>query len=140
LQAARFWPERRWRARLPAGHGLPARICQPLCPEFELIQIRTADDWSRFCAAATVEPGPPPDLTAGMIVGLAGYVGEPVQGDWPLAVEYVRQAAGEGWLRVRFEPGLYHPLASPAYCTLAYVPDLRRVVFVEVGRRLFMIR
>ncbi len=134
-----FWPQQRWRMRLPVEHDLPLSICQRLCPEFDLIQIRDRDEWSVFCRTAAVEPKPVPDFSSGMVVGIAAHVGEPVQRRWPVTIRYVRRARRDGWLQAKFEPGIYHPLQSPAYCALAYVPDLRRIAFVEVNRRLFMI-
>jgi hypothetical protein len=111
-----------------------------LCDQYELIEIRTPAKWRTFCDQAGLEGGSPaPDFSRGVVVGLIARVGEPADGVWPTAIDEIRvQDDGAAWLRSRFRTGLYRPLLVDAYCNLAYIKGLRRVILVEVNRRAFL--
>ncbi len=133
-------PDAQWRVRIPLGSEPRAdHICR-LCDQYELIEIKTQAQWQAFCEQTGLDDANgTPDFDRGIVVGLVARVGESADGFWPTSISEVRlQGDGAGWLRSRFRTGVYRPLLVDAYCNLAYVNGLRRVILVEINRRAYL--
>jgi hypothetical protein len=132
------YPETIWCFRL-AGDVPPGGACvQPLCEEFDLLTIRTAEQWRDFRRRLELRRvGADLDFHHGMLVGIAARLGEPIRGEWPIKLLYLRRKGGLGSLAAEVRPGLYRPTASPPYCQLAYFSDVKQVAIVQVNNRLF---
>lgn len=128
-----------WRVRIPSDIELAPGLSRRLCDEFRLVEIHTADDLEAFCKQVGWHPTRQlPDLSAGMLVGVIADVGEPVSHRWPVAIDRVRLLDGAAWIRAKFNPGVYHPIRASSFCELVYIPNLTRVVMVEINRRTFL--
>jgi hypothetical protein len=133
-------PDAEWRVRVPLGtEPLADHVCR-LSDQYELIEIRSSAKWRSFCQmTGLADCDAAPDFSKGTVVGLIASVGEPVDGSWPTDISEIRlQRDGAAWIRTRFRTGVYRPLLSDAYCNLAYVKGLSRVILVEINRRAFL--
>lgn len=132
-------PTHSWRLRVPNDVTLPRRLTRTLCDEFVLLEIHNYDDLSEFYDIIGLPAGTKrPDLNRGMLIGVIASVGESMSDDWPVSIEKIRLDGGDGWIRARFHPGAYYPINIAAYCHLAYIPGLERVMMVEINRRTFV--
>jgi hypothetical protein len=141
VEAEVVTPTMRWRGRLVSAGTLSGDIVTRLNEAFDLVVLREAGQWSRLWAAVG-EPAAPaaPDFSMGVVVGLVARVGQPVDGSWPVEVVAIRLLRGAGGVDGRISPGLYYPLAGPAFVELAYVPGLVRVRLVRLGQEQFELR
>lgn len=132
------YPETTWRFRLAGDAPQGGPCVQPLCEEFDLLTIRTAEQWREFRRRLELRRvGADPDFRRGMLVGIAARLGEPISGEWPIQLLYLRRKGGLGSLAAEVRPGLYRPTASPPYCQLAYFSDVKQVAIVQVNNRMF---
>jgi hypothetical protein len=120
--------------------GLPEDMVSRLCPEFDLVQIRSSVDWCRLRELVAVPDEPALhaiDFHRGSVVGLVARLGRPADGRWPIDFDEVRLSDGRGWLRFRFRSGVYHPVLTGPYFVAAFVPGLREPQVVEINGRMF---
>ncbi len=134
-------PQPAWQLRLADGQVIPANLRESLCDEFDLVLVRSDVEWRRLGRAVGLSEADAgrPNFRRGSVVGLVAKVGQPANDAWPIRVEEVRLAEGSGWVRFAFQAGLYYPIATPPYFTAAFVPGLREVKVVQVGRRIFAV-
>jgi hypothetical protein len=134
------YPETTWRFRLTSEPQDVAGCLLPLCPEFDLLIIRDAQQWRSFrdhLGLVSVEAQP--DFERGLVAGIAGRIGDPLDGRWPVKLECLRRKGGLGSLTVGVRAGLYYQTLSAPYCEIAYFPGLREVALVQVDQRLFYV-
>lgn len=94
-----------------------------------------------LCSRCYLTPAPRPlDFANGAVVGLIADVGECASPDWPTQLQVARVLNGEGWLEFSFTGGIFYPIKTAGYLDLAYVPGLKSVQMVQVGRRSFILR
>lgn len=129
------------RVRVDAGRQIPTQVVQELCDEFSLVLITNEAMWSAVTSRCHL-PGEPArvDFSQGAVVGLIANVGESASMTWPVALQTARVLRGEASLDFAFSVGLYYPVKTAGYMELAYVPGLRTVRLVQVGRRSFILR
>lgn len=103
----------------------------PLGRRLGLFQIRSAEEWEtlRRCAP---ELGPCPDLDGGIVVGLASHAGLPLNGRWPIHLQYVRVHDGAGFATAHFDGGSFLPDGT-TYLETAQFDGLATVLMVEVN-------
>jgi hypothetical protein len=106
-------------------------MCTPLGPRLGLLQVRTVRDWE-LLRAAVPNAGPRPDLSRGMLVGVACWAGTPVNGAWPIELESIQVRSGGGLLKASFEGGTYLPDGT-ARLETDYVTGLQAVLAVDVN-------
>jgi hypothetical protein len=129
------------RSRVDVDRQVPANLVTPLCEEFSLVLVGDEASWSLLCARCQLQASfRSPDFDNGAVVGLIADVGECASGDWPIRLQVARVLDGEGWLEFSFGGGIYYPVKTAGYLELAYVPGLRSVQTVQVGRRSFILR
>lgn len=133
-------PEGGWRVQMADLRGLPEDMVSRLCPEFDLLHIRSAGDWRRLRGRVAIPDEPALhaiDFQRGSVVGLVARLGRSADGGWPIDFDEVRLRGGEGWLRFRFRSGVYYPVLTGPYLIAAYVPELHRPQVVEINGRMF---
>lgn len=129
------------RSRVDVDRQVPANLVTPLCEEFSLLLVGDETSWSLLCSRCQLHTALHSlDFDNGAVVGLIADVGECASGDWPIRLQVVRVLDGEGWLEFSFGGGIYYPVKTAGYLELAYVPGLRSVQTVQVGRRSFILR
>ncbi len=131
-----------WRLRLTDGRSVPAEFCEPLCDEFDFVQVHTSGQWRRLRQSLRIpDSGSARSLrfSQGKVVGLLARVGEPANGSWPIEFDQVRLVEHDGWVAFRFAPGLYYQLQSAPFFIAAYVPGLGQARAIQVDRRIFVI-
>ncbi len=111
------------------------RLCSPLGPRLGLLQVRTPAQWQRL-ARLVPQLGACPDLARGMVIGLACWAGEPVNGAWPIRIEAVRVSNGAGLVEGHFAGGSYQPDGSARLETV-FVPTAVNVLIVDVDGTTF---
>lgn len=106
-------------------------IYTQLGPRLGLVQVRTAAEWQRLLSVAPwlVDE---PHWGTGSFVGLVSFAGQPLDGDPPVKLRYVRLLDGAGLVLGDFSSGTYLPDGS-AYLTGTYVPGLRDVLLIEIS-------
>jgi hypothetical protein len=105
-------------------------LYHPLGRRLGLIVIRNQRDWQQL-SRAIPQIGPCPDLSRGMVVGLALEAGASLSGGWPVRWDAVRVYDGAGLIEAHFNPGNY--LADGLTCVdTAYVNGLNAVLVVAV--------
>jgi hypothetical protein len=120
---------------------IPRQVVTPLCDEFALILVTDAANWAAIRSRCRLTSTPEHlDLRRGAVVGLVANVGERPSDRWPIGLQVARVLGGEGWLEFTFEAGLYHPVRTAGYLDLAYVPGLKVVRMVDIGRRSFVLK
>jgi hypothetical protein len=112
---------------LPAGGGAGYALGQRL----SLFEVRTPGQWQSLRRHAP-ELGPCPDLSRGIIVGLASHAGMPLDGQWPIRLDTVRVYKGAGFVIASFAGGSYLPDGT-TYLETAQFEGLRSVLMVEVN-------
>lgn len=136
-----YEPIRLGRARVSFDRPLPGHLVQDLSPEFALVTVRTAADWTQLSRRLRLPQGPPAaDLSQGMVVGILARVGESAGQTWPIRLRCIRSIGGEGCLEATFAPGLYYPILTAGYVEFAYAPGLQTVSLVHINHRKFVIR
>lgn len=133
-------PEGGWRVQMADLRGLPEDMVSRLCPEFDLVHIRSAGDWRRLRGLVAFPDEPALraiDFQRGSVVGLVARLGRPADGRWPIEFDEVRLGNGTGWVRFRFRSGVYYPVLTGPYLLAAYVPGLREPQVVEINGRMF---
>ncbi len=110
-------------------------LCKPLGPRLSLLQVADDHDWQALAQAAP-DIGPRPDLTSGSLVGIVSWAGTPVDADWPVEMETIRQFGGGGLIEASFASGSYLPDGT-AFLVSAYVPELKAVLVVDVDGTAF---
>ncbi len=129
------------RARVALEQQIPRQVVTPLCDEFALVLITDAANWAAVRSRCRLSSAPEHlDFARGAVVGLVASVGERPSERWPVGLGVARVLGGEGWLEFTFEPGLYHPVKTAGYLDLAYVPGLKVVRMVNIGRRSFVLK
>ncbi|MFO0837194.1 MAG: hypothetical protein U1D55_01610 [Phycisphaerae bacterium] len=103
----------------------------PLGKRLGLVCVRTPTEWDAF-AACVPNPGPRPDFSQGILMGIASHIGQPVSGEWPIEIESVRVTEGAGLVSAHFQGGNYLPDGT-TYLETTFVPDLRTVLVVDVN-------
>lgn len=103
----------------------------PLGPRLGLIQVHSGDEWRRLSQVAPWLPVEP-NWGNGSYVGLVSYAGQPIDGEPPVKLRYVRIFEGAGLVMGEFSSGSYLPDGS-AYLTGTYVPGLKHVLLVEIS-------
>ncbi len=134
------YPQTTWRFRLTSEPAEARRCILPLCPEYDLVVIRNEQQWRSFrdeLGLVSVEEHP--DFERGLVAGIAGRIGEPLDGRWPVSLACLRRKGGLGSLTVSVRSGVYHQTLSAPYCEIAYFPGLRDVALVQVDQRLFYV-
>ncbi len=96
-----------------------------------LFQIRTAEQWEALRRHAP-ELGPAPDLSRGIVIGLASLAGLPLDGSWPIHLKTVRVHDGAGLAIARFQGGSFLPDGT-TYLEAAQFDGLAAVLIVEVN-------
>jgi len=133
-----YYPRQAWRFRLTEGYSLPEGLATPLCDQYQVFEVRDSRSWQEMRQALHLRGvNRNLDFSRGMVVGLAGTLGEPLSGNWPLHIDHLKQSHGLGSLTVRVEEGLYNPTRGSPYCVMAYVPGLESLAIVRVNQRLF---
>lgn len=129
------------RCRVDVNRQIPASLITPLCEEFSLVLVSDEPSWSMLCSRCYLTPAPRTlDFANGAVVGLIADVGECASRDWPTQLQVARVLDGEGWLEFSFTGGIFYPVKTAGYLDLAYVPGLKSVQMVQVGRRSFILR
>ena len=105
-------------------------LYQPLNAHLGLVEVRSQHDWDVLAESAP-GIGRCPDLSRGIVVGLASQVGTPLQADWPVRWEAIRIEKGAGLIEASFNAGNYFPNGT-TYLETAYVEDLSAVLVVAV--------
>lgn len=109
---------------------------RPLGPRLGLLLIKNRLQWEKLCAAAP-ELGPCPDLSRGMVVGVASHAGLPLNGDWPIRLEAVRVRSGAGFALAHFEGGSFLS-DGVTFVETAQVEGLTTVLMADVdGARFY---
>lgn len=106
-----------------------------LGPRLGVIQIQNSKEYKQLRAAAP-DVGPQPDFTGGTLIGVVSWLGTAVDERPGVELAGLQMAHGAGLLRVRYRSGCYLPDGS-AMLTLAYVPDLQRLLVVTAGGTTF---
>lgn len=133
---------KQWNLQLQAASAIPDDLLSPLCPEYDLVFVRTIEQWQRLCnATALTETGTLQrrDFDRGSVIGLVARLGRPANDSWPVDIEEIRLDEGRGWVRFRFHGGVYYPVLTGPYLTATYVDGLREPRIVEINSRTFTI-
>lgn len=127
--------------RVDLDRQVPANLVTPLCEEFSLVLVSHEADWLLLCSRCQLTGASRSlDFQNGAVVGLIANVGECAWQDWPIHLQVARVLDGEGLLEFSFSGGIYYPVRTAGYLELAYIPGLRSVQRVRVGRRDFILR
>lgn len=112
-------------------------ICR-LCDEYDLVEIRSQDEWRAFVVATGLKAGDYEfDFIDGRVIGVVAYVGTPMTPHWPIDIDAVGRTGADGWVMARLRPTLYHLVTVPGYCTFTYVTGASRISRVDVHPRSF---
>ncbi len=110
-------------------------MCIPLGERLGLLQVRSDYEWQQLNLVAP-QAGPHPDFRTGTLVGVACWVGSPVNGEWPVHIDNVRIKHGAGLVNGYFAPGTYLPDGT-AYLETVFVDGLRGVLMVDISGTTF---
>ncbi len=110
-------------------------LCTALGPRLGLVQVRSRAQWLQLRQAAP-DIGTCPDLGTGALVGLACWVGTPVDGHWPVTINDVLLHKGAGLLRGEYHGGNFLP-DGVTYLEIAHVTGLNTVLAVDVSGSMF---
>ncbi len=110
----------------------------PLNLNIGIVQIRSIADWRRLNQVAP-QPGPPPDFTSGIVVGVLSRAGTPIDGGWPVSIKGVQMVDSAGLLVSHFQSGCYLP-DTIAYLECAYIEGLRALLVVDIDDLRFYVR
>ncbi len=110
----------------------------PLNANIGIVQIRSIADWRRLNSVAP-QPGPPPDFSRGIVVGVLSRAGMPIDGVWPTSIESVHMVDSAGLLVAHFNSGCYLP-DTTAYLESAYVEGLHSLLVVDIDDLRFYVR
>ena len=110
----------------------------PLNVNIGIVQVRSIADWRRLNEVAP-QPGPPPDFSRGIVVGVLSRAGTPIDGGWPASIKGVQMVDSAGLLVSHFQSGCYLP-DTIAYLECAYVEGLRSLLVVDVDDLRFYVR
>lgn len=114
-----------------ADLSLVQDLLRPMGQRLALLEVRSERDWLRLKAACPGLTGTP-DFARGAIVGVVSELGQPLDGEFPVAVESVQVIRGAGYLSAHFRGGTYLPDGT-AYIDTSYVEGLRAVLMVSVN-------
>lgn len=103
-----------------------------------IVQIRSIADW-RLLNEVAPQPGPPPDFSRGIVVGVLSRAGMPLDGGWPASIESVQMVDSAGLLISHFHSGCYLP-DTTAYLESAYVEGLHTLLVVDIDDLRFYVR
>ena len=110
----------------------------PLNANIGIVQIRSIADWRRLNEVAP-QPGPPPDFSRGIVVGVLSRAGMPIDGGWPASIESVQMVDSAGLLVSHFHSGCYLP-DTTAYLESAFIEGLHTLLVVDIDDLRFYVR
>lgn len=107
-------------------------IATNLTPRVSLLILRAARDWANVqLAAPTIGANPIP--RDGLIVGILGHTGTPVNGGWPLHLRNIARSGDRAHLAIDLLPDSYLP--DGATCLELFVlPGIHALASVELNQ------
>lgn len=129
-----------WRGQLSSSTIMAPEVINSLCPEFDLLHVRTAEQWKKLRPSLAFPPDSRMDrldFGRGSVIGLVARLGRPAEEKFPIDFDAVRVSEGAGWIRFRFSSGYYYPVYTGPWVILAYAPGLLEPRVVEINNRMF---
>ena len=131
-------PGKQWFTRVVEPGELPRKCVHRLSDRFDLLVIRTPQQWASILKATNLRRDlQPPPFSEGTVVGLIAHVGEPSSAGWPAVIKTVKRRGSVALLIAVFDVGYYRPLLVPPYLHLAFVPSAKQFLGLKLNHLLY---